>query len=455
MSKCPLLNLFREIDIHQTNSGRFTAACPHCQADESDPHDYKLSLRPQQFYMLNLHCFRCSPDPKDTNKRRWFFFECFRLWEIDYGPFTKRLSPEEIAAAWSRVASSHANVHRQVTNASNEPTLLHSVYTDLLERLDLNESDSKWLRKMGLEPDVAYALGYRTAPEDPAKIAKAMFSRWSYDLYKVPGFAGYSPEASLYTRSPSVLTPCRDSQGRILCIKMRMRDGGKSRHRLLVGGRTESVVLCHCPLGVGSKQWEVLWITEGERKADVFRQQSGNPVIGVPGTGTWRTALSVVEKLVPKGGSVVIAMDQDGKPQTLRAQNELAQCLTERGYRVSVATWNEEAKGIDDAKLRGFDITVSEWVRTEEVTGRKDRGNSNPTLSSNSTLHTDPASRPTRPLIDSEIIPFVRKWQPILRSEIPLRYPPGQNHLISKWIRSGELVIVDKGPKGQVLGTKN
>lgn len=452
MSKCPLLNLFRSIEVHQSCTGKVYAACPHCQPDEHDHAHYTLSLRPQNFYMLALHCYRCSPDPKDTNKRRWHFFECFRLWEIDYAPFTKRLSTEEIESAWNRVASSHANVHRQVTNASTEPELLHSVYTDLLERLDLNESDSKWLKKMGLDSNVAYALGYRSAPTDPSKIAKAMFSRWGYDLYKVPGFAGYSPEALLYTRSPSVLTPCRDSQGQILCIKMRMRDGGKSRHRLLAGGRTESVVLCHIPMGVGGHQWSDLTVTEGERKSDVFFQRTGKPTVGIPGTGCWRTAISVVERLVTPGGSVVVALDRDGKAGTLRAQRDLADRLCDMGYRVSVATWSEDAKGVDDATLKGLEITVSEWVRTEEVKGVKDGDDSKPTLSSTNTLHIDPDARPTRPLTDKEIVPYVRRWGPLLRSEIPLRHP-GQNHLIFNWIRSGELKIVSKGPKGQVLAT--
>jgi hypothetical protein len=100
----------------------------------------------------------------------------------------------------------------------------------------------------------------------------------------------------------------------------------------------------------------VLWITEGELKADVCVALSELAVIGAPGVSLWANALPIVKDMNPR--MVVVAFDADWqdpdpKKQPVRdARERLTHALEVAGVRVRAAEWPHSlAKGLDDFLL--------------------------------------------------------------------------------------------------------
>jgi len=417
----------------------YLAPCPIHQPGETDPNRFKLVISPSDHYLAVTFCRHCGIKGDREHNKEVTRRVCEAV-GVDPRVLWDRRGGEETSREWSSVG---VRPDRELPLPAPASTL-HEVYSDLLDSLELTDRHTRWLTKRGLDADWAWGAGYRSTPDDPAPVAKRLWERWGFALATVPGFTDvYGDGLKLLLRQQAVLTPCRNSAGQILALKQRLLDGGKGRLRLLSSGPAggpKAVMLTHVPLGVGSRQWECLLVTEGERKTDVVWSKSSLPfvcgAVGIPGTGLWSTALPVIESLLVPAGELVIAMDRDGKPQTLNAQRELVKWGRSRGYWVKIAEWTE-GKGIDDCLVRGGE------VRVREVEERETDILSSPPLT---------VPPPTQPqlLKDWEICGYIKERGRVARSELPLRHPT-QEQLISRWIREGKLRIAEKTVKGQVL----
>ena len=168
-----------------------------------------------------------------------------------------------------------------------------------------------------------------------------------------------------------LLVPVRDTQGRVVALKLRRR---RRRRRaevhldLQLRPREAPPRLPpHVPLGTPA-QAESVRLTEGELKADIAFALSGLPTIGVSGVDQWRVALPILEAMGAKVVHVAFDMDARTKPGVAAALSRLRQGLIRLKYEVRLETWDPaDGKGIDDLLAAGKQPTV---VTGQEVLAR-------------------------------------------------------------------------------------
>lgn len=165
------------------------------------------------------------------------------------------------------------------------PEIRHSVYTELLARLKLDDTGRKFLRGYALTDDAILYRQYRSWPDKnfasdlPHSIAERL---------AVPGVIKLSSGLDLalrHERFAGVLIPCRNAKGQILALKVRLYKPdatGKMRTLSSDGYKGPTGEYCvHVPLGV--KTSETFTVVEGELKADVVASLKKIAVVGAPG----------------------------------------------------------------------------------------------------------------------------------------------------------------------------
>ena len=110
-------------------------------------------------------------------------------------------------------------------------------------------------------------------------------------------------------------------------------------------------------------KWDVVYITEGEKKAIVANMLLGHPVISIPGVDSFGmlfakeegSTLSMIEKLMQnKTPLFVVAYDADKNQNitVLRSEQNLIMRFIEKGLKIAVSEWNANwGKGFDDILL--------------------------------------------------------------------------------------------------------
>jgi hypothetical protein len=427
--------------------GELRACCVVCQPHEDDPARFRARLGRGEKRPLLLHCFHCVTDGDRDRTRYWVWLRAFLEATHTDPDDLYDLDPAEAVAGWESVG------RREPAVPAADPDTLHGVYTDVLARLDLTDRHRRWLDRRGLDPDHAHDIGYRSTPADGCfggdvggtdgaggpggvlrGIGETLHGKWGRVLDSVPGFLDGGRRVLF--RFPAVLHPCRDARGRILALKQRLTDGKGGRMRMFSSGPmggAAAVAFTHVPLGVGGREWDCVWVTEGERKADVFWHRTGTPAVAVPGVHATRTLPPTLTGLLRPGGTAVLALDTD--PAGKGEVDSVAGLLAGAGYRVEVAGW-EGVKGLDDAVTGGRRIDFREWNGAERR---------------HTPIPTDrPARRQRYPkhLRDSEVVAYLAERGPQLREAIPTKPSTIDYLLARKAIR-----IVAKGPQGQILGT--
>jgi hypothetical protein len=242
-----------------------------------------------------------------------------------------------------------------------DPDIRDRVYRDFLGRLLLTEKDRDDLRARGLTDEAIERAGYRSlsCPEGP-RAASELHKVYGEGLLGVPGFI---PDnllgAQINKPRRGLVIPVRDVAGRIQAILVRTGDE-TGKYKWLSSPQATSGTPCHVPLFKGESP--VVRITEGPLKADVATAlaKEGIPCIGVSGL-TWEPAPDVVRELKPTKVRIAFDADQPPKPQVERATRELARALKALGVRVLMETWDPaKGKGIDDALLKGAELTAAE-----------------------------------------------------------------------------------------------
>ncbi|MEZ4390247.1 MAG: DUF3854 domain-containing protein [Polyangiales bacterium] len=251
------------------------------------------------------------------------------------------------------------------TSSLAPPELRDRAYRALLARMNLAPMDLAALERRGLSADAIHRGLYRTLSCDRRfSLARDVITAegLGHCAWRIPGFRLTGLGGWTLAGAPGLLIPVLDLEGRVVALKIRNRSDVGPRYTLLSarwdGGAPAEAAL-HVPLRARELLEggaEVLWITEGELKADVITELLQRPCVSVPGVGCWFRAFAAVTRW-PTPGGVVIAFDMDRllKPAVQRAQDALRDALIARGVRVQCAEWDRVHKGFDDflaARLR-------------------------------------------------------------------------------------------------------
>ncbi|MGE4104031.1 MAG: DUF3854 domain-containing protein [Pirellulales bacterium] len=248
-------------------------------------------------------------------------------------------------------------VHRPATARSAaqipraDADLLDRAYRLLLNSAVLDDRHRDDLRRRGLTDAMIAELGYRTLPAKcRGPIASSLQRTLAEAFATIPGFVITAKGPSIAAPA-GLLVPCRDSEGRIVAIKVRRDQAGESGKYIYLSstkhGGPGPGAPAHVPLG--SKKSDLLRVTEGELKADIATKLSGVTTISVPGVGNWRACEPVLKALGVK--TVRLAFDADAveKRAVASALLQCAQALIDDGLDVELERWDPAlGKGIDD-----------------------------------------------------------------------------------------------------------
>ena len=286
----------------------------------------------------------------------------------------------------------HEQIRRELDNATD-------VYIALIGLLGIEPEHVKQFEARGISLQEATQLGYRSLPCDRnerIKICKNL-RRAGYDLNNVPGF--YRLPKRKYSKGqycfggngwgfrdiktengevfevPGVLIPTRDLEGRIRRLKIRndapapdLPDEVKylfpARYMAFsstdrdAGASAGSFVHVARPLyqngNIGTPKTEsVLWITEGEIKADVSALYLQETVLGMPGVGQCPDK-AITQAQAGNFSEICVAMDAEDKPHVKLAIAKLIRLAKQNGLGASVAVWEAaQGKGLDDLVAAG------------------------------------------------------------------------------------------------------
>jgi len=251
-----------------------------------------------------------------------------------------------------------------VSMAERDPDRLHEVYAALLRNLPCSPEHMQGLLKRGFTPEEIEELEYGTLPVSPlvrGDAARKVVCE-AAPPRAVPGF--YRSRSGWCISGPAgMMIPCRDAQGRIRGIHVRVDHATTGKYRWLSSAGSvkrprsdgaRATAWPHWTRGT-AETGKGLWITEGPIKADLASLRLGRRFIAVPGVNSYRRAVAEVAATAVAG--VIIAYDSDarrnehvaGAARGLRRalwRHTQIKCL---GH----AEWQPEFKGIDDLLAAG------------------------------------------------------------------------------------------------------
>lgn len=230
-----------------------------------------------------------------------------------------------------------------------------------------NEGAARELESRGLDPS-----GYGVGPSEEfilkALGTAAVAEHGEKLLRKIPGF--YRGEDGgrwqLAWCCDGILIPCRDIEGRIVALKVRMPDGRKFYLSSAKHGGPGPGAPVHVPKFPRPEHdgYQTIRLTEGELKADEATMRSGILTISSPGVSSWSAALKIIRQLVPKETRVILAYDVDTEDNAhvAAATAKAANGIFGAGYHLDVETWDiAHGKGIDDLLRAGKQPTLLPW----------------------------------------------------------------------------------------------
>ena len=247
-----------------------------------------------------------------------------------------------------------------------EPDALHAAYSALLGGLSLSAKHREALQKRGLADEAIDRNQYRSLPvQGRSRVAALLRERFGDTLLRVPGFVvrdGANGRYLTIAGAKGVLVPCRDTQGRIVALKVRRDEEGEGSRYTYVSSTKDGGpgpgTLVHAPLGTPAPS-AIVRLTEGELKADIAFALGELPALSVPGVGNWKPALDVLRGL---GCSTVrLAFDADAweKPHVAKHLSDCAGALAAAGFAVELERWEAgDGKGVDDLLAAGKTPTV-------------------------------------------------------------------------------------------------
>jgi hypothetical protein len=238
---------------------------------------------------------------------------------------------------------------------------MHAVYSALLAKFPLLQKHRQNLRERGL-PDAEIDRGsYRSLlAMNRTPRAAALWKHFGNKLLTVPGFVSRERDGRPYltvTGPAGLLVPVRDAHGRIIALKVRRDEAATGPKYVYLSSKNDGGAgpgaPVHVPVGTPEKA-ELVRLTEGELKADVVRALTGLPTLSVPGAGTWRPVLPVLQAMGCK--TVRLAFDADAwnNATVARSLAACADALAEAGFALELERWDAaDGKGLDDLLAAG------------------------------------------------------------------------------------------------------
>jgi len=296
-----------------------------------------------------------------------------------------------IGGYWHRAlgTTGHQPVPRRLPSPSTPPitpadlTLRNAVYADLLRLCPLSQD-----QRAAHQLTDAQAHRYGWLPSDPAdqaRIVTALLDTYTREeLLGVPGFRAHNGHITI-RGGDMMMLPTRDLDRQIHAIDLRREVVQPKQSRYVkLSSRTDGDedapspgAPAHVALPAGGVTVDgVIGVTEGVKKADYAADALGYPVVSIPGVGSWRAAVGVIERFA---GNVVVLMLDEDDPQknegrtvaaVERAQTAIAAAAVSLGYAVRLATWDHtHAKGIDDLLAAGRTFTLERYTRPADESG--------------------------------------------------------------------------------------
>lgn len=202
-------------------------------------------------------------------------------------------------------------------------------------RHSLRSLPANWGSRLAIVRDVARAVG------------KENFSR-------IPGFLLDEEGRPRIHAHPGLLIPVFEfSTGRLVAMRLRMdvAPADRKRYRWLSSAPKGAGCRPSCFVAFPAGQagpWPSARLIEGELKAMIAAQYTGLLTVSTPGVALWHLTADVFKQL---GVSQVrIAFDNDWRtnPAVHKALADADRALEAQGFQVSLETWPEEFKGLDD-----------------------------------------------------------------------------------------------------------
>jgi hypothetical protein len=237
--------------------------------------------------------------------------------------------------------------------------LCDAVNRALLESLELTDAHgTHLLDERGLSDTTIAANLYASVPSrSKAREVCDELSR-RFDLTGVPGFYKKDGLWGLRYYGQGFYVPCRDTQGRIVGLQVRM-DEGEPRYYWLSTPNAEK----H-PLGASSgapvhfskpdlaQQSGFAFITDGALKSDRIAEHTDEACVGIAGVDSFKGTFGAeLREALPELRTVEIVYDIDWKekPEVKKAILRLGRTLITADLFVNVREWGAViGKGFDD-----------------------------------------------------------------------------------------------------------
>lgn len=236
----------------------------------------------------------------------------------------------------------------------------HRIYSDLLASCQLSAVHEAWLLGQGIDqPQGSYA----TLNGNRAEVCRHLMRSYPQELLiTVPGLWIHDDGTLGIAAMDGLLVAVRGIDGRIERLQCRVETNGKKAYHWLSSsshGGPSSGAIPHYADGPDKRR---VYITEGVKKAEICALLTGHPCIGMASHSGYMAALEMVKRL--DIDSVVVALDEDAKPETAglvdKSRQELVQQALQRGLAVRVARWDGSlGKGIDDLLMAGHRPTIT------------------------------------------------------------------------------------------------
>jgi hypothetical protein len=225
----------------------------------------------------------------------------------------------------------------------------HEVYQELLSGLKLYSRDRNYLKNRGLSDEAIDRNQYRAllAPDDTAR---RLFDKYGPDLYRVLGF-WESNRRPLMENAIGLLIPCRDPQGRINALQIRL--DAEPFGCYWVSRETWGVGAVHVPLGTAAPS-PLVRVTDCGLNADVIAALDPEkvPTVAVTTHGPPHWVLPTLQSLGTQ--TVRLAFDADWRTSRWEAALllGLGDYLAGEGYQVAAEVWDRAAgKSLDKVLL--------------------------------------------------------------------------------------------------------
>lgn len=240
------------------------------------------------------------------------------------------------------------------------------IYRDFLNMLRLNPIHRQELLTRGLSEKSITEGGYKSVPEKeaPWSICKRLMEH-GHELSGIPGFhcadGKNGKQYWTFLNRPAYFIPVTDNKGRIQALQRHMNDSSNGKYKLFscagLQGGCSAGSPAHVVRPTQLKDGRV-WITEGPLKANIASAYTGAIFIGALSAGTWRPAMDELAEIGTK--EVVLAYDRDYLKNRFvkMAMTAMTVELKKKNIRISLASWDEREKGIDDALVKGMEIRI-------------------------------------------------------------------------------------------------